>query len=179
MHPDVERIILDEETIAARVQELGAEIAADYDGRSVLLVGVLRGATLFVADLARAIDGPVELDFMAVSSYGSSTKSSGVVRILKDLDETIAGRDVLVVEDILDTGLTLKYLLRNLASRKPRSLEVCTLLAKTDKQQVPIQCKYVGFEIADEFVVGYGLDFAERYRNLPYVGVLRPAVYEA
>lgn len=179
MHPDVERIILNEGEIARRVQELGAQIAADYEGRPVLLIGVLRGATLFVADLARAIDGPVELDFMAVSSYGSSTKSSGVVRILKDLDETIAGRDVLVVEDILDTGLTLKYLLRNLASRKPRSLEVCTLLFKTDKQQVPIQCKYVGFGIADEFVVGYGLDFAERYRNLPYIGVLRPAVYEA
>jgi len=179
MHPDVERIILSKDVIDKRVAELGAQIAADYDGRPVLLVAVLRGATLFVADLARAVEGPVELDFMAVSSYGSSTKSSGVVRILKDLDETIAGRDVLVVEDILDTGLTLKYLLRNLASRKPRSLEVCTLLSKTGKQQVPIQCKYVGFEIADEFVVGYGLDFAERYRNLPYVGVLRPAVYEA
>lgn len=177
MHPDVERIVLTEEDIQRRVHELGAEIAADYDGRSLLLVAVLRGAALFVADLARAIDGPVEIDFMAVSSYGSSTKSSGVVRILKDLDETISDRDVLVIEDILDTGLTLKYLLRNLASRKPRSLEVCTLLSKEGKQRVPIDCRYVGFEIPDEFVVGYGLDYAERYRNLPYIGVLRPAVY--
>jgi hypoxanthine phosphoribosyltransferase len=179
MHPDVETIIYTEEQIRQRVRELGAEIAAEYEGRSLLLVAVLRGAALFVADLARAIDGPVEIDFMAVSSYGSSTKSSGVVRIIKDLDEVIDNRDVLVVEDILDTGLTLKYLLRNLASRKPRSLEVVTLLSKEGKQRVPIDCKYTGFAIPDEFVVGYGLDYAEKYRNLPYIGVLKPEVYTA
>ncbi len=152
-------------------------ISADYGDEPVLLIAVLRGAALFVADLARQISSPVEIDFMAVSSYGSSTKSSGVVRIIKDLDETIEGRHVLVVEDILDTGLTLKYLLKNLASRQPASLEVCTLLSKVGKQRVPISCKYVGFEVPDEFVVGYGLDYAEKYRNLPYIGVLRPEIY--
>jgi hypoxanthine phosphoribosyltransferase len=179
LHDDVERVILSEEDLHARIEELGAEIGRDYAGaeKPLLLVAVLRGATLFVADLARAIQVPVELDFMAVSSYGSSTKSSGVVRILKDLDEDIDGRDVLVVEDILDTGLTLKYLLRNLASRKPRTLEIVTLLSKDGKQQVPIDCRYKGFSIPDEFVVGYGLDYAEKYRNLPYVGVLKPAIY--
>jgi hypoxanthine phosphoribosyltransferase len=163
MHPDVSHIILHEDEVRAKVRELGQAISRDYAG--------------FVADLSRAISSPVELDFMAVSSYGSSTKSSGVVRILKDLDETIEGRNVLVVEDILDTGLTLKYLLKNLASRKPKTLEVVTLLSKMGKQRVPIDCKYVGFDIPDEFVVGYGLDYAERYRNLPYIGVLKPSVY--
>lgn len=177
LHPDVSHVIFDEERIRTRIAELGDLISADYGDESVLLVAVLRGAALFVADLAREIDSPVEIDFMAVSSYGSSTKSSGVVRILKDLDETIEDRNVLVVEDILDTGLTLKYLLKNLASRKPRSLEVVTLLSKEGKQRVPIECKYVGFDIPDEFVIGYGLDYAERYRNLPYIGVLRPEVY--
>lgn len=177
MHQDIERIVLTEEEIRARIAELGDEISVTYGDEPVLLVAVLRGAALFVADLAREISSQVELDFMAVSSYGSSTKSSGVVRILKDLDETIQDRHVLVVEDILDTGLTLKYLLKNLASRSPRSLEVCTLLRKKDKQQVPISCKYVGFDIPDEFVVGYGLDYAEKYRNLPYVGILKPDVY--
>jgi hypoxanthine phosphoribosyltransferase len=178
IHPDIESIIISEEQIRERVAELGRDISRDYAGQSVLLVAVLRGAVLFVADLARAIDIPVELDFMAVSSYGSSTKSSGVVRILKDLDEQIEGRHVLVVEDILDTGLTLKYLLKNLASRKPASLEIVTLLNKEGKQRVPISCKYIGFPVPDEFVVGYGLDFAERYRNLPYVGVLKPSAYQ-
>lgn len=177
MHPDLDHIVLDEEQIQARIAELGDQIGRDYGDEPILLIAVLRGAALFVADLARQIDAPVELDFMAVSSYGSSTKSSGVVRIIKDLDEGIENRHVLVVEDILDTGLTLKYLLKNLASRKPKSLEVCTLLSKQGKQRVPISCKYVGFEIPDEFVVGYGLDYAERYRNLPYVGVLKPAIY--
>jgi len=177
MHPDVSHLILTEDQIRARVAELGDQISADYGQESVLLVAVLRGAALFVADLARAMSAPVELDFMAVSSYGSSTKSSGVVRIIKDLDENIEGRHVLVVEDILDTGLTLKYLLRNLASRRPKTLEVVTLLSKAGKQRVPIDCKYVGFDIPDEFVIGYGLDFAERYRNLPYIGVLKPEVY--
>ncbi len=177
IHEDVERVILTEERIRERVAELGAAISADYGDEPVLLIAVLRGAALFVADLARTISSPVEIDFMAVSSYGSSTKSSGVVRILKDLDEGIEGRHVLVVEDILDTGLTLKYLLKNLASRKPRSLEVVTLLSKQGKQRVPIDCKYVGFDVPDEFVVGYGLDYDERYRNLPYIGVLKPEVY--
>lgn len=177
IHPDIQEVILSEETLQERVAEIGAHISRDYEGRTVLLVAVLRGAALFIADLARAITVPVELDFMAVSSYGSSTKSSGVVRILKDLDETIEGRDVIVVEDILDTGLTLKYLLKNLASRKPASLEVVTLLSKEGKQRVPISCKYIGFPIPDEFVVGYGLDFAEKYRNLPYIGILKPSAY--
>jgi hypoxanthine phosphoribosyltransferase len=177
-HPDIQEIILSEEQVQERIREIGAQISRDYEGRSVLLVAVLRGAALFIADLARAITVPVELDFMAVSSYGSSTKSSGVVRILKDLDEQIEGRDVIVVEDILDTGLTLKYLLKNLASRKPASLEVVTLLSKEGKQRVPISCRYIGFAIADEFVVGYGLDFAERYRNLPYIGILKPSAYQ-
>ena len=177
IHKDISHVILTEEQVRDRVAELGEAISRDYGGDPVLLIAVLRGAALFVADLAREIETPVELDFMAVSSYGSSTKSSGVVRILKDLDEGIEGRHVLVVEDILDTGLTLKYLLKNLASRKPRSLEVVTLLSKEGKQRVPIDCKYVGFDIPDEFVVGYGLDYAERYRNLPYIGVLRPEVY--
>ena len=177
LHPDVERVVTDEESISRRVKELGEEISRDYPEGPLLLVAVLRGAVLFVADLARAMNVPVEIDFMAVSSYGSSTKSSGVVRILKDLDEDIEGRHVLVVEDILDTGLTLKYLLRNLATRRPASLEVATLFVKTGKQRVPIDCRYTGFEIPDEFVIGYGLDYAERYRNLPYVGVLKPEVY--
>ena len=178
MHPDIESVIISEEQIDERVRELGAEISRDYEGETVLLVAVLRGAAIFLADLSRAISVPVELDFMAVSSYGSSTKSSGVVRILKDLDEQIEGRHVIVVEDILDTGLTLKYLLKNLASRKPASLEVVTLLNKEGKQRVPISCKYSGFSVPDVFVVGYGLDFAERYRNLPYVGVLKPSAYQ-
>jgi hypoxanthine phosphoribosyltransferase len=177
MHPDVKEIILSEEEIQRAVRQIGTQISEDYAGETVLLVAVLRGAALFIADLARAITVPVEMDFMAVSSYGSSTKSSGVVRILKDLDEIIEGRNVLVVEDILDTGLTLKYLLKNLASRKPKSLEVAALLSKEGKQRVPIDCKYVGFSIPDEFVVGYGLDFAERYRNLPYIGILKPEAY--
>ncbi|MHB1017294.1 MAG: hypoxanthine phosphoribosyltransferase [Coriobacteriia bacterium] len=179
IHDDIDHVIISEEEIGARVRELGAQIGRRYAGgdRPLLLVAVLRGAALFVGDLSRAIEAPVELDFMAVSSYGSSTKSSGVVRILKDLDEDIEGRDVLVVEDILDTGLTLKYLLRNLASRKPKSLEVVTLLSKEGKQQVPIECAYVGFSVPDEFVVGYGLDYAERYRNLPYIGVLKREIY--
>jgi hypoxanthine phosphoribosyltransferase len=178
IHPDIQEVIFTEEQLQQRIRELGAQISRDYEGRSVLLVAVLRGAALFIADLAREIRVPVELDFMAVSSYGSTTKSSGVVRILKDLDEMIEGRDVIVVEDILDTGLTLKYLLKNLASRAPASLEVITLLSKEGKQRVPISCKYVGFVCPDEFVVGYGLDYAERYRNLPYVGVLKPSAYQ-
>lgn len=177
MHSDLERVVFTEEQIRERVVELGAQISTDYGDEPILLIAVLRGAALFIADLSRSIASPVEIDFMAVSSYGSSTKSSGVVRIIKDLDESIEGRHVLVVEDILDTGLTLKYLLRNLASRSPKSLEVVTLLSKEGKQRVPISCKYVGFDVPDEFVVGYGLDYAEKYRNLRYIGILKSEVY--
>ena len=177
MHSDLDHIVLTEQQIQDRIAEIGAEISRDYGDEPVLLIAVLRGASLFIADLARRITSPVEIDFMAVSSYGSSTQSSGVVRIIKDLEELIEGRHVLVVEDILDTGLTLKYLLKNLASRKPATLEVVTLLRKESEQRVPISCKYVGFSVADEFVVGYGLDYAERYRNLPYIGVLKSEIY--
>jgi len=177
MHSDIQEIVLSQDRIRERIAELGVQISEDYGDEPVLMIAVLRGAAIFIADLSRQVASPIELDFMAVSSYGSSTKSSGVVRIIKDLDEDIEGRHVLVVEDILDTGLTLKYLLKNLASRKPKSLEVCTLLSKEGKQRVPISCKYIGFDVPDEFVVGYGLDYAERYRNLPYIGILKPAVY--
>jgi len=172
-HSDVEKVLLDADTIAGRVAELGAEISRDYAGRDLLLVGVLKGAVFFIADLMRKIEVSCEVDFMAISSYGSSTDSSGVVRILKDLNETIEGRDVLVVEDIIDSGLTLSYLLRALQARQPNSLEVCALLTKPARHKIEIECQYVGFEIPSEFVIGYGLDFAEKYRNLPYVGVLR------
>ena len=166
-------VLVAEEDLNRRVRELAQEISRDYAGRDLVLIGVLKGAVFFVADLMRALQVPVEVDFMAVASYGSATRSSGVVRILKDLDAAIEGRDVLIVEDIVDSGLTLQYLLRNLAGRNPRSLEVCALLVKPDRQKVPLQCRYVGFEIPDEFAIGYGLDHAERYRNLPYVAALR------
>ena len=173
IHPDVDKVLIDADTISRRVGELGEEITRDYAGKDMLLVGVLKGAVFFIADLMRQLDLPCEVDFMAISSYGSSTDSSGVVRIRKDLNETIEGRDVLVVEDIIDSGLTLSYLLRTLQAREPKSLEVCALLTKPDRRKIDIACEYVGFEIPAEFVVGYGLDFAERYRNLPFVGVLR------
>jgi hypoxanthine phosphoribosyltransferase len=158
--------------LARRVQELGDEVSAAYQGRELLLVGVLKGAVFFVADLMRRIDVPVEVDFMAVSSYGSATDSSGVVRILKDLDTPIEGRHVLIVEDIVDSGLTLQYLMRNLGARNPASLEVCALLTKPSRRKVDLPIKFVGFEIPDRFAIGYGLDHAERYRNLPYVAAL-------
>jgi hypoxanthine phosphoribosyltransferase len=160
------------EDLQARVRELAEAISRDYAGRSLLLVGVLKGAVFFLSDLMRHIDIPVEVDFMAVASYGSATDSSGVVRILKDLDVVIEGRDVLIVEDIVDSGLTLQYLLRNLGSRNPASLQVCALLTKPERRKVELRARYVGFEIPDRFVVGYGLDYAERYRNLPFVAVL-------
>jgi hypoxanthine phosphoribosyltransferase len=168
----VGEILIDEETLAARVKELGAEVSADYEGRDLLLIGVLKGAVFFMADLMRHLTVPCEVDFMAISSYGDATDSSGIVRILKDLDINIEGRDVLVVEDIIDSGLTLSYLIRNLESREPASLEVCALLTKPTRREIDVPVRYVGFEIPNKFVVGYGLDFAERYRNLPYVGVL-------
>ncbi|HYN74747.1 MAG TPA: hypoxanthine phosphoribosyltransferase [Candidatus Limnocylindria bacterium] len=174
---DLEKILVPEEAIKARVLELAAHVDADYAGLDVLLVGVLKGAVMVMADLARALHSPAEMDWMAVSSYGSGTKSSGVVRILKDLDGDITGRHVLVVEDIVDSGLTLSWLLRNLRSRGPASVEVFALLRKPDAARVAVDVRYVGFDIPNEFVIGYGLDYAERYRTLPFVGTLAPHVY--
>jgi hypoxanthine phosphoribosyltransferase len=170
----VGEVLIDEERLQTRIRELGRELSADYKGRELLLVGVLKGAVFFMADLMRSISVPCEIDFMAISSYGASTDSSGVVRILKDLDINIENRHVLVVEDIIDSGLTLSYLLRNLESREPATLEICALLTKPSRREIDVPVKYVGFEIPNKFVIGYGLDFAERYRNLPYVGVLHP-----
>ncbi len=166
------RTLVEEDDLAARVRELGAQISADYTGRELFLVGVLKGAVFFVADLMRHLDVPCAIDFMAVASYGSSTDSSGVVRILKDLDAPIEGRDVLIVEDIVDSGLTLNYLLRTLKARNPASVEVCALLTKPERRKVELPIRYVGFEIPNEFAIGYGLDLDERYRNLPYVAAL-------
>jgi hypoxanthine phosphoribosyltransferase len=174
---EIEKVLIDERQIAAKTIELAAQVSADYADREILLVGVLKGAVMFMSDLARALSRPTELDFMAVSSYGSSTSSSGIVRILKDLDRDISDKHVLVVEDIIDSGLTLSWLLKNLRSRRPLSLEVCALLRKPDAIKVQVPVKYVGFDIPPEFVVGYGLDYAERYRDLPYIGLLKPAVY--
>jgi len=168
----VGEVLIDQETLSARVAELGAEVSSDYEGRDLLLIGVLKGAVFFMADLMRHITVPCEVDFMAISSYGDSTDTSGIVRILKDLDINIEGRDVLVVEDIIDSGLTLSYLMRNLESREPASLEICALMTKPSRRQIDVPVRYIGFEIPDRFVVGYGLDLAERYRNLPYVAVL-------
>jgi hypoxanthine phosphoribosyltransferase len=172
----VHRVLIDEQTLRARVADMGAEISADYAGKDILLVGVLKGAVFFMADLMRHLSIPCEVDFMAISSYGASTDSSGVVRILKDLDINIDGRDVLVVEDIIDSGLTLSYLMRTLEARSPASLEICALLTKPDRREMKVPVRYTGFEIPNEFVIGYGLDYAERYRNLPYVGVLDPEI---
>ena len=170
--PGLGEVLVSADELQRRVAELGAQISSDYAGRALLLVGVLKGAVFFLSDLMRFIDIPVEVDFMAVASYGSATDSSGVVRILKDLDASIEGRDVLIVEDIVDSGLTLQYLMRNLGSRNPRTLEVCALLTKPERRKVDLPTRYVGFEIANRFVVGYGLDYAERHRNLPYVAAL-------
>jgi hypoxanthine phosphoribosyltransferase len=164
--------LVEADRLAERVRELGAEISADYADRDLLLVGVLKGAVFFLSDLMRHIDVPCEVDFMAVASYGSSTDSSGVVRILKDLDAPIEGRDVLIVEDIVDSGLTLSYLLRTMRAREPRSLEVCALLTKPERRKVDLPIRYTGFEIPNRFVIGYGLDYGERFRNLPFVAVL-------
>ncbi|WP_434084884.1 hypoxanthine phosphoribosyltransferase [Mycolicibacter heraklionensis] len=181
---DIKSVLLTEEQIRTRTVELGAQIAGDYaEGRAesgdLLLITVLKGAVLFVTDLARAIPLPTQFEFMAVSSYGSSTSSSGVVRILKDLDRDISDRDVLIVEDVVDSGLTLSWLLRNLATRRPRSLRVCTLLRKPDALGAGVDISYVGFDIPNDFVVGYGLDYVERYRDLPYIGTLDPRVYQS
>ncbi len=181
MHEDIAQVLFTEEEIAKRVDEIGAAITNDYaevaGSRGLVMISVLRGAAIFMADLARAVRLPVEMDYMAISSYGDGSKSSGVVRVLKDISTDIAGRHVVIAEDILDSGLTLKYLLKYLASRNPASLEVATFLRKRTSEQADIACKYIGFECPDEFIVGYGLDYAERYRNLPYVGVLKTDVY--
>ena len=177
LHEDIERILIGQDEIEHKIATLAKQISEDYRGKDLLLVGVLKGAFVFMSDLAREIHLPIEFDFMAVSSYGSSTKSSGVVRILKDLDYEITGRDVLLVEDIIDSGLTISYLLRYLEARGPASLEICSLFWKKGEQAVPLDVKYPGFEIPPVFVVGYGLDYAEKYRNLPYIGVLKESAY--
>lgn len=174
---DVAEVLLPAERIAARLDELAAQIDQDYEGEEILLIGVLKGAIFVMADLARRLQIPVAMDFMACSSYGSSTSSSGTVRILKDLDADIAGKHVIIVEDIIDSGLTLDYLLGNLRSRRPASLEVATLLTKPSRREIDLPVRYVGFEVPDVFVVGYGLDLAERYRSLPDIVVLKPEVY--
>lgn len=177
MGRDLSKVLISEDELQTKVKELAGQIDTDYAGHELLIVGVLKGAVMVMADLARALHVPVQMDWMAVSSYGAGTKSSGVVRVLKDLDTDIAGRHVLVVEDIIDSGLTLSWLLNNLQSRNPASVEICTLLRKPDAVKVPLDVKYVGFDIPNEFVIGYGLDYAERYRNLPFIGTLAPHVY--
>ena len=177
MLQDIERVLLSEEQLRQRVRELGEENSKEYAGKEILMIGVLRGAVMFMADLARAITVPVMIDFMAVSSYGTSTSSSGIVRILKDLDEEVAGKHVLIVEDIIDSGLTLSYLVDNIKSRQPASVRICTLLNKPERRKVDLEVNYNGFVVPDEFVVGYGLDYAEKYRNVPFIGILKPAIY--
>ncbi|MEA2472472.1 MAG: hypoxanthine phosphoribosyltransferase [Thermoleophilaceae bacterium] len=172
MNDPIGETLVEPDRLAARVRELGQEISADYAGRDLLLVGVLKGAVFFLSDLMRHLEVPCEVDFMAVASYGSSTDSSGVVRILKDLDASIEGRDVLIVEDIVDSGLTLSYLLRAMRARDPASLEVCALLTKPERRKVNLPIRYTGFEIPNRFVIGYGLDYGEKFRNLPFVAVL-------
>lgn len=179
VHEDIAEILVTADEIQDKIAHLAKQITEDYRDKDVLLVGVLKGAFVFMADLARGIQLPLEFDFMAVSSYGSATKSSGVVRILKDLDYEITGRHVLLVEDIIDSGLTISYLLRYLEARGPASLEICSLFWKKGEQAVPLEVKYPGFELAPVFVVGYGLDYDEKYRNLPYIGVLKPSAYGA
>ncbi len=175
---EVDEILIKEEEIKRKIQELGEQISKDYQGKDLVLIGVLRGAVIFMSDLARAISVPMIFDFIAISSYGASTESSGVVRILKDLDETIENKDVLVVEDIVDTGLTLDYLIRILISRKPASLKVCTFLNKKSRRKVKVKIDYSGFDIPNKFVVGYGLDYAGKFRNVPYVFTLNPKIYQ-
>ena len=178
MHEDIEEILLSTEVILEKVKELGKRITADYQDKNLLLLGTLKGAVPFIADLARAIDLHLEIDYMAVSSYGNSTESSGVVRILKDLEGPVQHKNVLIVEDIVDSGQTLHYLMDVLRQRRPMSLRVCTLLDKGRERIKPVELDYTGFQIPDRFVVGYGLDYAQRYRNLPYIGILKPSVYE-
>ena len=177
MKEDVLRVLLSEDEIREKVRELGGKITADYKNSNLMLVTVLKGAVVFLADLMRQIDVPAEIDFMVVSSYGSGVKSSGVVKIVKDLDVPLAGKDILIVEDILDSGLTLSYINELLESRGPRSIRIATLLDKPSRRKVDLQADYIGFSVPDEFVIGYGLDYDEKYRNLPYIGILKPEVY--
>ncbi|MDR0293882.1 MAG: hypoxanthine phosphoribosyltransferase [Oscillospiraceae bacterium] len=179
IHPDLDSILLTEEQIAARVRGLGAEISRDYVGKNLLMVSILKGSVVFMADLMRAVSIPARIDFLAVSSYGMGDKTSGVVRIVKDLDQSVEGKNVLIVEDILDSGMTLRYIINLLEAANPASVEICALLDKPDRRApgVAVSCRYTGFTIPDAFVVGYGLDYAERYRNFPYVGVLSPRIY--
>jgi len=174
---DIKSVMISEEEIAKRVKELGKQLTEDYKGKELLVVGILKGCMLFLSDLVRTIELPLTMDFMVVSSYGATTKSSGVVRIIKDLEREIEGKDVLIVEDIVDTGLTLSYLVENFKARNPKSVKVCSLLDKPDRRKAQVDIQYIGFKIPDEFVVGYGLDYGENYRNLPFVCVLKPEVY--
>jgi hypoxanthine phosphoribosyltransferase len=178
MHGDIQEILLTGEEIQAKVIELGEQVTTDYQGKNLLLLGTLKGAVPFIADLARAVNLPLEIDYMAISSYGNSTQSSGVVRILKDLEGPVQNKHVLIVEDIVDSGLTLHYLMDVLRQRKPLSLRVCALLDKLRERVKPVELDYTGFRIPNQFVVGYGLDYAQRYRNLPYIGILKPSVYQ-
>ncbi len=178
MKNDIESILLSEEQISEKISQLAAQLDQDYAGKNPLFLGILKGSFIFMADLVRQVTLPCEVDFMAVSSYGNKSVTTGAVTITKDLTVDIEGRDVVIVEDILDSGLTLSYLVKYLANRKPKSIKICTLLDKPARRQAPIKANYSGFEIPDAFVVGYGLDFAEKYRNLPYIGILKPSVYE-
>lgn len=178
MIKDIKKVLLTEEQILNRVKELAAEISKDYQGKDLLVVGILKGSVLFASDIIKNITIPCQIDFMAVSSYGNSSETSGIVRILKDLDHSIEGKDILIVEDIIDSGVTLDYLLKYLKARKANSIEIITLLTKPARRKVDINVKYCGFEVPDEFLVGYGLDFAEKYRNLPYIGILKEEVYK-
>ena len=178
MLQDIKEILLSEEVISAKIKELAERISDDYKERDLLVVGVLKGSVIFTADLIKNIKIPCEIDFMAVSSYGNSSETSGIVRILKDLDHEVSGKDIIIVEDIVDSGVTLNYLLNYLKSRRANSVEIVSLLTKPSRRKVYIDCKYIGFEVPDEFLVGYGLDYAEKYRNLPFVGVLKREVYE-
>lgn len=178
MREDIKEILMDENKIREKIKELGHTISEDYNGKELVLIGVLKGSVMFMSDLMKEITVPCSMDFMAVSSYGSSTKSSGVVRILKDLDFEIEGKDVIIVEDVIDSGVTLKYLIEYLKGRKPNSLEIVCLLDKPERRKVNIDVKYMGFTVPDYFLVGYGLDFAEKYRNLPYIGILKEEIYK-
>ena len=177
MHSDISEIIYTEEQIITRVREMGAQISREYEGKDLLMISVLKGSLIFMADLMRSVDIPCSIDFLSVSSYGNGTSTTGEVRILKDLDASIEDKDLLIVEDILDSGVTLSFLLKNLQARNPRSIKLCTLLDKPERRKVDIFADYVGFDVPNHFIVGYGLDYAEHYRNLPYIGILKPEVY--
>ena len=178
MREDIKEVLFDEETLNKKVKEIAAEISSDYKGRDLVVVGILKGSVLFAAELIKNISIPCEIDFMAVSSYGNSTETSGVVRILKDLDHSIEGKDILLVEDIVDSGVTLSYLLKYLKARKANTIEIVSLLNKSARRRAEVDVKYIGFEVPDAFIVGYGIDYAEKYRNLPFIGILKPEIYE-